>query len=115
MIRRVLVKLEETKHPGQSVNAKMFVDDDTSELSYNVKLMIEAGLVKGDVVVFGGRYIGFTLSEIKWKGHELLDAIRDENVWERTKKRFAEKSMDMTFDAVMKVAGDIIIGFLAGS
>jgi Hypothetical protein (DUF2513) len=43
-----------------------------------------------------------------WKGHELLDSIRNEGVWSEVKKRFKEKSLDMTVDLVMKLAGKLM-------
>ena len=42
-----------------------------------------------------------------WSGHELLDAIRSDTVWNKTKQAIASKGLSMTFDVVKSVAASI--------
>jgi Hypothetical protein (DUF2513) len=43
-------------------------------------------------------------ADLTWYGHELLDAIRNESIWNKTKSTFADKSDAMTFELVREVA-----------
>ena len=52
------------------------------EINYHIRLLIEAGMVKGNLgPVFP------TVSKLTWDGHEFLDNIKDSDVWSKTKER----------------------------
>jgi hypothetical protein len=58
----------------------------TEEVAYHVLLLIEAGYVDGKIEE------SFPVPSIKgltWNGHELIDNIRSQEIWQRTKKRIA--------------------------
>ena len=41
-------------------------------------------------------------------GHDLLDTIRNDSVWNKIKEKFKSKSLDMTFDLVLMVGKGIM-------
>lgn len=47
-----------------------------------------------------------------WEGLGLLDAIRSDTVWEKTKKRFSDEGISMTVDLVKGVAKGIVATIL---
>jgi hypothetical protein len=48
-------------------------------------LCIEAGLVDGDIVKDGNGYPAATAAiRLTWKGHEFLDAARNDTIWKKT-------------------------------
>ena len=49
---------------------------------------------------------GFYITRLTWYGHEFLDAINNDTVWEKTKKSFASSGVSMTFELVKSVATD---------
>jgi len=52
---------------------------------YHMALCIEAGLVDGDIVKDGSGYpVGTVAIRLTWKGHELLDAARNDTIWKKT-------------------------------
>ncbi|TYS25167.1 DUF2513 domain-containing protein [Bacillus subtilis] len=51
-----------------------------SDVFYCVRKLMEAGYVKG--FEYKG---GADVSELTFKGHEFLDSIRDDEVWDKTK------------------------------
>jgi hypothetical protein len=53
------------------------------EIGYHLTMLIEEGFVKGKAG-FEAIPIVFKLT---WQGHELLDSIRDPDIWSKTKKR----------------------------
>ena len=52
------------------------------EINYHVRLLTEAGFVRGNI---GPIYS--SISKLTWQGHEFLDSIKDKDVWQKTKER----------------------------
>lgn len=71
---------------------------DWNEVSYHFILLHEAGLIRGQNR--DNRVID--ISGLSWEGHEFLDAIRDENVWEKTKST-ATQIGSFSFETVKDV------------
>jgi len=59
----------------------------SEEIGYHFKILIEEDFVDG--VVDNGYTIP-TIRCLRWKGHEFLDNIKNDDVWEATKKRIAD-------------------------
>ena len=57
----------------------------------------------------------FFAQRLTWEGHEFLDSIRSDTVWTKTKKRFTEKGIDMSFDLVKSVAQVMVKAALGGT
>jgi hypothetical protein len=57
----------------------------------------------------------FIAQRLTWEGHEFLDGIRSNSVWERTKKSFREKGVEMTFDLVKVVAKEAAVAVMKGA
>ena len=74
---------------------------------------MEAGLVNGQMSEeFGPEPQDFFANRLTWQGHEFLDAIRSDAVWQKTKKSFLSQGISMTFDLVKSVASDVAASYL---
>lgn len=118
-IREILLRVEECTLPAEAVRLSDFPKERAAEVSYHVALLIEAGLVKGQVSQrLGPEVRHFFAQRLTWEGHEFLDSIRNSAVWEKTKSTFLEKGIEMTFDLVRRgasrIAGAILEGTLGG-
>jgi hypothetical protein len=52
---------------------------------YHMALCIEAGLVDGEVVKDGSGFpVGTVAIRLTWKGHEFVDAARNDTIWKKT-------------------------------
>ena len=81
-----------------------------------MQLLIEAGLVKGQVVgTIGPEVKDFFGQRLTWEGHEFLDAIRSDTVWNKTKKIFTEQGVSMTFELVKTVAKEATSALMKGA
>lgn len=109
-IREILTMLEEREGP---VVLRDFPSERSAEISYNVEIMIEAGLVVGQISkAIGPGIKDFVLSRLTWDGHDFLDTIRSDSVWQKTKKSFLESGLSMSFELVKSVATDIATTFI---
>ena len=113
MIRDILTRLEEYNNDQGCLNLANFPEDRHIEVSYNMELLLEASLVKGEMLEeFGSDPEDFFVTRLTWQGHEFLDAIRNDTIWQKTKKSFLNKGVSMTFDLVKSVAVDFASAFL---
>jgi hypothetical protein len=82
-IREILARLEEKDGNKSVLRLSDFADERANEISYHVELMIEAGLINGSMSKeIGPPVHRFNIVRLTWNGHEFLDAIRSDTVWE---------------------------------
>lgn len=117
-IRLVLTELENKKAGQADLKLQHFDVNEMNkahELSYNVRLLIEQGLVVGKIQPFNipsSAPPEFYLTRLTSAGHDLLETIRNETVWSKTKESFASKGLDMTIDTVKAVATAYVTSML---
>ena len=100
-IRAILVALEENGDPTSFVQPTAVSGFDVQNVSYHIKLMIEAGLIEGACARSG---FPCGAKSMTWEGHELLDKIRPEKLWNRIKTMAREQGVTLSFQAV-KILG----------
>ena len=111
VIREILQKAEELE-PNKYLELENFSSDTAYEVSYNIRLLYDAGLIDAeDVSTNGDGPDEFFVFRLTWNGHEFLDSIRSDSVWKKTKDKIVEKGGVMTFDVVKAVA----LGFVKSS
>ena len=104
-IRELLAKVEECTLPTDIVQLEHFSAERAAEISYHMALLIEAGLVSGQMVnTMGPEVKDFIAQQLTWNGHEFLDSIRNDTVWQKTKKMFIEQGLSMSFDLIKEGA-----------
>lgn len=115
-IRELLAKVEACTLPAEMIRLGDFPEEQAAEVSYHMALLIEAGLVNGQMVkTLGPEVKDFFAQKLSWSGHELLDSIRSDTVWQKTKKMFAEQGLSMTFDLVKEGAKQAAVVLLAAT
>lgn len=108
LIRKLLIDIEE--HPNR-INRISYDEHTQEEVNYHISLMIDAGLLDGtyqrSVSVSSMAPSQIFINTITWSGHELLDNLRKEDVWNIIKTEFKNDSID----TIVSVAKDLAIGF----
>ncbi len=103
-IREILFAAESLE-PDKALTLSNFPLDRAHEISYHIVQLQEAGFI--DALISKTLARGpknFDLRRLTWPGHELLDAIRDESIWNTTKSTISSKGASMTFELVKSVA-----------
>lgn len=112
-IRDILIRLEEMPPEKAGLQLSDFSSENLHELAYHVELLIEAGLIHGQMSKTLGRGVPcFIIQRLTWEGHEFVDAIRSDTVWQKAKTSFVKEGLSMTFDLVKSIATDIATGYL---
>lgn len=113
IIREILIKLEKMPPEQGSLALEDFPEEKAYEYSYHVDLLMEAGLIHGEMSQeLGSQASDFLALRLTWDGHEFLDSIRNDTVWNKTKTTFSKQGISMTLDLVKSVAIDIATSFL---
>ena len=102
LIKKILLKFEELplNHNENEIIVDGFSKD---EVIYNVFLLAEANLVEiQDASSFDGK--DFLPERLTWEGHEFLDNIRNENIWNNIKTFISSKGGDIAFSVLRSLA-----------
>ncbi|MGN5003264.1 DUF2513 domain-containing protein [Aeromonas sp. 82P] len=120
IIRDLLIKVEALESPDNGLSLDGFdcPDEKSARLiSDHMKLLIQNGFVQGRLLSceFGPTVDSaqdFLVHALSWEGHDFLDAIRSDTVWNKIKETFATKGIDMTFETIKAVAVAIVPSML---
>ena len=112
LIRKILVLLEESTTPKTVISDKDLTEYPEQDVAYNIRLLSEAGYIEADISESNSRIHLALARRLTNTGHDLLDTIRDDTVWEKIKYKFESKGIDMTFELVMSVGKTIIASIL---
>lgn len=102
-IRRILIKAEALPTADSVLESDQVDFIDPQAAAYHMRLIIEAGLAAGHVRQASGPPSAH-IECLTWEGHELLDSLRRETVWNRIKELAREKGMDLSLDAIRLLA-----------
>lgn len=111
LIRDILLALEEKTEALSMLQPKSVSGYDEETVSYHMLLLKEAGLILGECSMHG-KALRCRAASLTWAGHELLDDIRRDTVWNGIKRTAREKGVDLGFDTVKALARKIVEGML---
>lgn len=107
LIRKILIKLEEKADSISWLESDGIKGYDSTTVAYHYKLLKNAGLIDAhDISSIEEE--NFAAVSLTWQGHEFLDKIRNEGVWNKVKATVQSKSLDLSFDVIKTVAASII-------
>jgi hypothetical protein len=104
MIRTILLRVEELK-PNALLTLESFPIDEHQEISYHLEILEEAGLLSGKIhKTPGGSPHGFHLIRLTWLGHEFLEAIRSDALWNDIKAQLNAQKVTLGVETIMITA-----------
>jgi hypothetical protein len=115
VVRKILIKIETTVVPGRDIDSDSLESDgiDPAVAAYHMGLLLNANLINGGSTKTMDSTLWCFASGLTWEGHEFLDSIRQDTIWNKVKVIAAEKGLDLTFDTI-KIAAKSAIGQLFG-
>ena len=112
LIRSILLKLESQAEAIGSLYPNGITGFDSETVSYHFKLLQSAGLIEARDY-YSPNELSLVAQSLTWQGHELLDKIRNDTVWNGLKTTIKSKSLDLSLDTIKQVAQTIISQMLA--
>jgi len=109
IVRDILCKISDAPgKPDHGVLVEGKTPEEAERILYHVELLEEAGLLKGQAL--GGLGMSSPIwadLDLTWAGHDFVDAIRDPQIWNETKKGL-EYAGSFTLDLVKALAKGFI-------
>jgi hypothetical protein len=111
LIRKILFALEDQYKPGDGLLFGLNVDGyDIKTIAEHCDLLCQQGLITNFIPVRGGdTVIAFQVGNLSSSGYDYLELIRNEEIWDKTKKELKKEKLPQTFEAIARIAG-IFIG-----
>jgi hypothetical protein len=104
LIRKLLFYFEE-KTNLEAEECPTIEGYDDLNIKYHVLLLAQAKLIDYEPeVTKTGRIIRIIPFNLTWKGHEFLDAIRQEKTWSKIKEIIKNKGGTLSFEVIKAVA-----------
>ena len=102
-VRRLLLKVEALPTEDSELLSCEIAEIDPQTAAYHIRLMIEAGLITGTCRDANGPPL-CRAYRLTWTGHELLDRIRRETIWNSIKEKARSSGIDLTIDTLLAIA-----------
>ncbi|MCY7617509.1 DUF2513 domain-containing protein [Bacillus pumilus] len=101
IIRKILIKLEEDESPGHWKSLSIEGVDDTL-VSYHIKILSEAGMIEGKDKRLD-QYFWWEARNLTSQGHDLLDSLRNDTVYNKMKQHLGEKISQVPLSEILKL------------
>jgi len=103
LVRAILLQVEE-KSIGLGCPELSLPGYTSEAIAYHVMLLKEAGLLEAIDLSNNIHGLSFKPKRLTWKGHEFLDAVKSDTVWNKVKTTVVEKGASLTLDVAMGLA-----------
>lgn len=115
LIRKILFAIED-----QFIDVAIYdlsVDGyNKKTVAYHCNLLHQAGLIKDYKAKYAGNELyTFGVSSLTWEGHNYLDKIRNETIWNQTKVIVKEKGLPLAFETIKEIASQLISATVKGT
>jgi hypothetical protein len=76
---------------------------------YHSALLIEAGLVDGEIITNGAGLPATTIIlRLSWVGHEFLDAARSDTIWHKAAEHIKKSGVDVTLSLMQDILKQLL-------
>ncbi|WP_327858308.1 DUF2513 domain-containing protein [Acinetobacter guillouiae] len=113
VIRNLLIDIEVLTYLDSFDLDSNELDDPQETIKLEMAdLLLAKGFFTGERVPYLDGRLGLYNLKLTWDGHELLDTLRDQNVWNRIKEISIEKGVDITFESIKVMLGMALTSLL---
>lgn len=115
LIRKILFKVEEDIDNVAEYN--LSIDGYSMEqVAYHCAILHEGGYIHAYEAQYGDDEVYcFGVARLTWEGHNLLDKIREDTVWNKTKEIVKEKALPDVFEVIKSVSTSVLSAFVEGA
>ena len=108
LCRLILFKIE-AEYRSTSLYNLNIDGFDLDTVAYHCKILADAGLLDSYEPIYGDdRIYAFSVGSLTWAGHDFLDKIRENTMWDRIKDKIKENTLPMTLEVIKNVATNLI-------
>lgn len=115
LVRRILFEVE--KLPPLTARRIEVEGYSMNEVAYHCEMLYRYGLIKryhGDEIDQLDGVIDFWVEDLTWQGHDFLEKIREDTVWNKTKRVMKDKGLPFVLETVNIIASSFITAAAEG-
>lgn len=115
--RSILLKIEAAPTPNVALKMKDFPEFDAQAVAYSMRYLKEKECIEAEIrsSSAGDNLIAVAIAKrLLPKGHDLLEAIKNDSLWTQIKEKFKAKCLDMSIDLIISVSKNFAVVKLAG-
>lgn len=102
LIRLLLLRAELIREQDEFPDLSGYTEE---QRDYHSALLIEAGLIDGFIRKdMYGFPVNVNTFRLTWAGHNFVDAMREDTVWNKVKQKFIKPGVSWTFDLLLEYA-----------
>jgi hypothetical protein len=104
LVREILLKVEAT--PPQELGGKFRMPSQNGPIVMeHLAMLIDEGFLDGKALRAdqSNAPVTVVVTRLTWKGHDFLDAARDDNNWHKAKRTIAEKGGSFTMEILVEL------------
>jgi hypothetical protein len=108
LLRDILLGVEAASGPFDLTDAR-FEAHDFTDLANHAELLIEAGLLKGEVVTSDslGVPVYVRIIRLTWEGHDFVALARDDRTWQEAVAACPEGPDSVTFEMLRELLAEV--------
>lgn len=115
LCRKILFAIED-EYVDTTIYDLKIVGYSMEQVAYHCKILHDANLISDYGAQYADGHIWvFGIGALTWEGHEYLDKIRQDTVWNKTKDVITQKGLPMAVDVIKEVATAIISSMTEGA
>ena len=104
LVRLILLELEKAA-AGQSVSEPVIEGYDRETIADHCSILNDHELTSGYNVFWAGNEIySFSAGRLTWKGHEFIEAVRDQSKWGRIKQYAKDNGKELVLSTIIPLA-----------
>ena len=112
IIRKILLKVEQLPTEDSTFASNELEGVDGEAVAYHMRLLLEAHLMVGGCRDALGPPFCHA-SRLTWAGHEFLDKIKNESLWQQIKAQSRTKGVDLSFTVITELAKGLITSLIS--
>ena len=115
LVRKILFKIEE-QYVSTAIMSLKIEGYEKEQVAYHCSIMHDAGLLSSYKPIYGGNQLyAFSVGHLTWEGHDFLDKIRSDTVWNKVKSTIKKRGLPMILDTIKTIATTIISAMTEGA
>ena len=111
IIRKILLKIEQLPTENSEFISNELDGVDNEAVAYHMRLLLESGLIVGGCRDALGPPLCHA-NRLTWEGHEFLDKIKNETLWQQIKATARSKGIDLSFTVIKDLAKALITSII---
>lgn len=108
LLRSILLAVESSDKNKISIKS-LNLPYNEKTISYHIELLLDVGYLEAtEFPVLRQTYSDFIIKRITSFGHDYLDNVRDDNVWNKTKSKLGDSIKSASLDVITAVSSEVI-------